>query len=137
MIVVDTNILASLLLSTEQTGEAETALRRDPHWIAPLLWRSELRNVVTTQLRRGLFDLEHGLGVLEAAQELVGTDPYEVPDLTVLSLAEASGCSAYDCEFVALARQLGLPLITLDRQVLAAFPGLAVPLAAFAAGEAP
>jgi predicted nucleic acid-binding protein len=132
VIVVDTNILASLLLDTEQTAQAEAALRRDPHWAAPLLWRSELRNVIVTQMRRGHFDLEHSLGILEKAEVVVGSDQYEVPDLAALSLAERSGCSAYDCEFVALAHQLGLPLVTLDQQILKAFPGVAVNLEAFA-----
>jgi predicted nucleic acid-binding protein len=44
----------------------------------------------------------------------------------VLRLAEASGCTAYDGEFVAVARDLGVPLVTFDREVVRAFPGTAV-----------
>jgi predicted nucleic acid-binding protein len=43
----------------------------------------------------------------------------------VLSYASSSGCTAYDCEFVVLAKILGVPLLTLDRQVIQAFPGIA------------
>jgi len=50
----------------------------------------------------------------------------------VLELAVRSRCTAYDCEFVALAKQLGVPLVTSDRQVLAAFPETAVSPDAFA-----
>ena len=44
----------------------------------------------------------------------------------VFSLAIQSGCSAYDCEFVWLARDLGLPLVTVDKKALNAFPDLVV-----------
>jgi predicted nucleic acid-binding protein len=50
----------------------------------------------------------------------------------VLSLATSSGCSTYDCEFVALATSLGVPVVTNDRQVLRAFRHLAEPLSGYA-----
>lgn len=43
----------------------------------------------------------------------------------VLHLVSNSSCSAYDCEFVAAAQQLGVPLITEDRTILTAFPDVA------------
>ncbi len=46
----------------------------------------------------------------------------------VLRLVESSRCSAYDCEFVSVAQQLGVPLITADWALLKAFPALAQPL---------
>jgi len=46
----------------------------------------------------------------------------------VLRLAASSGCSAYDCKFVAAAQQLGVRLITADQALLTAFPDLAQPL---------
>ena len=48
-----------------------------------------------------------------------------------MDLAAASTCSAYDCEFVALAQNLGAPLVTVDRQILSQFPEIAVSLDAF------
>jgi predicted nucleic acid-binding protein len=51
-----------------------------------------------------------------------------VPSSDVLELAVSSGCSTYDCEFVVLARNLAIKLVTMDRKVLDAFPDLAVPL---------
>lgn len=44
MIVVDTNTIAYLYLLTEHTADVEALLDKDPHWVAPLLWRSEYRN---------------------------------------------------------------------------------------------
>jgi predicted nucleic acid-binding protein len=46
----------------------------------------------------------------------------------VLELAHQSGCTAYDCEFIAVAKTLGAKLFTADKQVLKAFPKIAVPL---------
>ncbi len=45
------------------------------------------------------------------------------------------GCirPAYDCEFVALARDLNVPLVTSDKQVLTQFPDVATSLATFVA----
>jgi hypothetical protein len=51
-----------------------------------------------------------------------------VPSELVLQLVAFSRCSAYDCEFVAAAQQLQVPLITADRALIAAFPAVAQPL---------
>ena len=53
----------------------------------------------------------------------------------VLQLASSSRCSPYDCEFVAAAQQLGVPLATVDRAILAAFPHLARSLDQFNAAS--
>lgn len=43
----------------------------------------------------------------------------------VLELVERSDCSAYDCEYVAVAQTLAAPLLTWDWAVLDAFPDVA------------
>ena len=55
---------------------------------------------------------------------------FDVDSSTVLALVRDSGCSAYDCEFIALAQQLGTPLVTMDKKLLKAFPGCAMALQA-------
>ncbi|QXL83562.1 type II toxin-antitoxin system VapC family toxin [Comamonas sp. NLF-1-9] len=125
MIVVDTNVLAYLYLPGEHTAAAEALLERQPDWAAPVLWRSELRNVLTGYLRRGLLGFEQASAIQLEAQALMQGAEHEVDSLQVLQLAQHSGCSAYDCEFVALAQQLGVPLVTMDAQILRAFPDIA------------
>lgn len=122
MIVVDTNVLAYLYLPTEFSANAEALLERDPLWVAPLLWRSEFRNILTGYLRRGSLRFEQVLALQEEAQALLADHEYEVGSRAVLELVRDSDCSAYDCEFVALAMQLGVPLVTMDRKLLKAFP---------------
>ncbi len=39
-----------------------------------------------------------------------------------------TGCSAYDCEFVALAIKLNTHLVTMDKKLLRAFPKCALAL---------
>jgi predicted nucleic acid-binding protein len=52
MIVVDSNVLAYLYLPGECTEAAEALLGNDPEWAAPILWRSEFRNILAGYLRR-------------------------------------------------------------------------------------
>jgi predicted nucleic acid-binding protein len=131
VIVVDTNVLAYLLLPGDQGGVAEQVLARDPRWAAPLLLRSEFRNVLGGWVRRGALTLDRAVSTATDAEEYVRGREYSVPSRDVLELAERSGCTSCDCEFVALAKQLGTRLVTSDRQVLAAFPETAVSLEAF------
>lgn len=126
MIVADTNLVAYLVLPGEHTGEAESVLIKDAAWAAPVLWRSELRNVLASYVRTGRLALDHALEMAEKAEELLATREFTVPTRDVLLLAAASGCAAYDCEFVVLARELGVPLITSDRALLEAFPDTAM-----------
>ncbi len=129
MIVVDTNVLAYLCLSSEFTTKAEALLESDPLWVAPMLWRSEFRSILAGYLRRGSLTFDQALALQHEAQSLLSDNEYEVESRAVLQLVRDSDCSAYDCEFVALAMQLGVPLVTMDRKVLKAFPQHAKALA--------
>jgi predicted nucleic acid-binding protein len=48
----------------------------------------------------------------------------------VLELVRDSDCSAYDCEFIALAMKLDTKFITMDKKLLRAFPQRAIALSA-------
>jgi len=134
MIVVDTNVIGYLYLSGERSEQAERALLKDPLWSAPLLWRSELRNVLALYIKRGALGLEAAQRIMEEATSLMSGREYEVASARVLGLAAASACSAYDCEFVALAQDLDVRLVTVDRGILKEFPDTAVALEQFVAG---
>ena len=131
MIVVDTNVIGYLYLSSERSVQAEQALVKDPDWAAPLLWRSELRNVLALYIPRQILSLAEAQQVMEEAMRLMKGQEYDTNSSQILRLVASSTCSAYDCEFVALAEDLGVRLVTVDRQILEQFPGVAVSLEAF------
>ncbi|HUP48723.1 MAG TPA: type II toxin-antitoxin system VapC family toxin [Thermoanaerobaculia bacterium] len=122
MIVVDTNVILHLWLETPETAAAEALLESDSEWGAPLLWRSEIRNALALLIRHRSFPLQAAKEIVRSAEELMAGREFAVPSDDVLDLAQRSGCSAYDCEFVALAVALDVPLVTTDRKVLRAFP---------------
>lgn len=126
MIVVDTNVLVNAFVTGRQTPEAESVLNRDPQWAAPLLWRSEFRNTLVVLVRHHAVDLDRARGVTRDAERMMADREYTVLSEHVLELAASSGCSAYDCEFVAVAENLGVPLVTFDTRVLRAFPARAL-----------
>ena len=131
MIVVDTNVIGYLFLSSDQSLSAERALQKDIEWAAPVLWRSEFRNVLALYMRKNIIDLQQAQIIMNSALKLLKEREYQVPSSEVLRLASESKCSAYDCEFIAVANDLKVPLITVDKQLLRAFPSVAVSLSTF------
>ncbi len=100
MIVADTNLLIYLYVQGQRTQESEAVLQQDAVWTAPLLWRSEFRNVLISLIRT------NALAIVDEAERWLTGHEYSVISRQVLELASRSGCSAYDCEFVALAQDL-------------------------------
>jgi predicted nucleic acid-binding protein len=125
LIVVDTNLIAYLWISGEFTEKAEKLLQTDAHWLAPLLWPSEFRNVLTGYFRQGKLSLPEILEIIENAEVQMRERELLVSSHSVIKLVSESSCSAYDCEFVALASELELPLVTTDQQILNDFPDIA------------
>lgn len=136
MIVVDTNVLAYAAIPGQSTVNALAALARDPEWVAPSLWRSELRSVLVLEVRLRGMSQGDALVAFSEAEALVTEPDFPVDTAKVLALAGASGASAYDCEFVALAEELGVPLVTADRRLAERFPAIAVELRRFGIGDA-
>lgn len=128
MITVDTNVIAALYLSNANTAQAEALLLQDADWIAPVLWRSELRNVLALYLRKQMLGFDQAYNIQTEAESLMAGREYDVDSLEILRLCDTSGCSAHACEYVALAHRTGTALYTSDKQILRAFPAIASPL---------
>ena len=130
MIVVDTNLIAYLVAGLPVAAAARL---RDPEWAAPLLWRSEYRNALAGDIRRRQMSVAAAVEAFRLAEPLVINREYQVEAAQVIRLVAGSRCSAYDCEFVAVAQTLGVPLVTADRRLAAEFPETAIALEVFAA----
>jgi predicted nucleic acid-binding protein len=131
LIVADTNLIAYLFLTGDLTEQAEKVFCQDSDWAAPILWRSEFRNVLALYLHKGLISLETASLIMDEAMQLFRGCEYEVNSYKVLDLVSRSLCSAYDCEFVALAQDLGIGLVTNDKKILDQFPETVIPIERF------
>ena len=128
MIVVDSNVLAYLYLPGEYSTAAEALLEQDSDWAAPILWRSEFRNILAGYMRRKAITFEQAVSLQREAESLLEGAEFELESLAVLELVRDSDCSAYDCEFIALAMKLDTKLVTMDKKLLRAFPKRAIAL---------
>lgn len=126
MIVIDTNVISYFFIECEYTQYAGRMLARDARWAAPVLWRSELRNTIVKLFNKGLVERDDALRIMVEAEKLMAGGEYRVGSADVLALAISSRCSAYDAEFVILARELGVLLVTTDKELLKKFPETAV-----------
>ena len=124
--VVDTNLVAALMLPTVANAEVAELLRQDSDWRLPPLWRSEFRQVLLKYVRADLATPEQALALWHKVLERFELSEQPVAGHQVLALAIATGCSTYDAEFVVLARQLNCRLLTFDRKLLQLFPDLAM-----------
>jgi len=125
VIVVDTNVFHDCWVRGQNTEVAQAVRRKDPDWHAPILWRSELCNVLTAYLRRRLMSRIQIAEILRIADRAFVESEHIVGDDLVLDVVESSALTAYDAEFVALADALSVPLVTADKAVLKAFPNRA------------
>lgn len=135
MIVADNALISYFTIDREFTEEAIDIRRKDPEWAAPLLWRAEFLSVLWLHVRQGAFGLDLAIQHIDLAEDVIGGRSFDAAPTEVLRLAVESGCSAYDAHYAALARQLDVPLITHDGEVLEGFPETAVHPTGFLKGS--
>jgi len=131
VIVVDTNVIHYCWVRGQNTEIAQAVRQKDPEWHAPILWHSELRNVLTAYLRRGLLTRAQIIGILGIADQALAEREHILSDDLVLDVVASSALTAYDAELVALATALSVPLVTADKGVLKAFPDRALTMETF------
>ena len=126
--VVDTNVIAYLLLGVEQyADEARIFMATLKEASAPALWEAELANTLWMATRHKVLTIEEAVTRLTLAD---GLGIHSVPNRTLwqgaLVRAHRSGVAVYDALFVELAAREQWPLATFDAALLKAFPDIAV-----------
>ena len=118
MIVVDTNVMVRLVVGGADGADAARLFERETEWAAPRILMSELHNVLVGFVRRGAVTPEQAKAMSDDAAVVLADRIASVSGQQVIDVALECGLTAYDAEFVALARALGVPLATQDKAVL-------------------
>lgn len=125
MIVVDANIIAYLWIPGHEIYRSRDLLLKDSDWWVPVLYKSEMRNVLLLHIRKEIITVQNAIQIMEKIENQFAFHTMEVPSELILTLGHQSTCSAYDCEYAGLALVLGSPLITYDKKILKSFPQIA------------
>jgi len=127
MVVVDTNVLAYLLIEGDRSREAQLLLSRDADWRSEAFLLVEFSNLLATYVRAGAL-AQSQAGKLLADAETRMRALLNVPHGRALSIAGEFAISAYDARFIAAAQILGARLVTEDTKLRAAAPALTLSL---------
>ena len=117
MIVVDANVIIYMVYETSFSPLARQVHAADPDWVVPDLWEAEVLNGLMNELRAGHTRLDD---VIEAARNtalLVAGKSHRCDRTTILRTADEARLTAYDAYYVALARALGVKLVTEDGRI--------------------
>jgi predicted nucleic acid-binding protein len=131
VIVVDSNVIAYCWVNGPLTDLAQRVRVKEPDWHVPILWRSEMRSILTGYLRDSSLTRPQVARIMDAAENALAGSEHLVPSASVFEIVGKSRLAAYDCEFVALASVLAVPLVTADKAVLKAWPQRALTMEAF------
>lgn len=132
MIVADCTLIVPMYLSDTRTPAAEAVFLRDQVWLAPQLWRSEMRNALRGYVRAGKITLDDAKRGMRRAELHLVPGEVSVASDDVLDIAGTFGCTAYDAEYIVIAKGLGIPLVTADTELLRKFPDIATTAESFA-----
>jgi predicted nucleic acid-binding protein len=126
MIVTDANVIAQLVLPSDNQSLIIHLYEKEKDWLAPILWRSEFRNVLKKYLRANIIDHSLAQHAMAKILETIGKNEFVIDSYKVIQLLTESTISAYDAEYVALAQETGCRLVTFDKKLISLFPDVAV-----------
>ena len=135
MIVVDSNIITARNLTSSLTSQARQVEEKDPVWIVPALWRYEFQNVLATAIKVKQIKPEQAIDIWEKVSKVLIENECEPSASRVIDLVAQQGITAYDGQFIALAQEMGIPFVTLDRELQEKFPGTAISMDEFLKSE--
>jgi len=131
MIVIDANILIYSLIEGEQSALVHKLREQDSDWRTTALCLHEILNVLATYQRRGVLTLAQCRKLLDHAERFIEVAQSEVEMAAALAIAAKYSITGYDAQYVALAQSLNVPLLTEDRKLRGAVPGIAFSMQGF------
>jgi predicted nucleic acid-binding protein len=129
MLLVDTNVLAYLLIEGERSADAQKLSRFDADWRSEAFILIEFTNVLVRSVLVKRMNLELAQSLLSTAETLLSGKLARVSHSEALAVAAEHRITAYDARFLTLARQLRGRLVTEDTRLRAAAPNLTQSLA--------
>lgn len=127
MVLVDTNIIAYLMIRGDRTAAAQQLYERDSDWCSEAFVMVEWSNVIATYVRTRALTQAQGTKLLAESQAHLST-LHSVVNTQALNSAMQFGISAYDARFISLAKQLKMKLVTEDVKLRVAVPALTMSL---------
>lgn len=131
MIVVDSNVLAARILTSDGTRWAEQVEAKDAVWVLPPLWRYEFQNILAKSLWARQLTLKDAVNAWRQAMEQVADNELDPSPERVMEMSNHYHIASYDATFVALAMDLGVMCVTEDRELQGKFPSMAVSMRDF------
>jgi predicted nucleic acid-binding protein len=129
MLLVDTNVVAHLLIHGDHTEAAQELRKRDSDWRSEAFLLVEFTNVLASSIATKRMTLALAQSSLANATALFDGKLARMNHASVLATASRHRVSAYDARFLALADQLGSRLVTEDARLRVAAPALTQSLA--------
>jgi predicted nucleic acid-binding protein len=118
--VLDASVVIKWFVPEIYSQEARRLLQADHQYFAPDLLYAETSNAIWKKVRRG--ELSSGQGrrlVTDLESVAIETVPTRGLASDAYTLAIATGCSVYDCLYLALGVRLDTKMITADERLAA------------------
>ena len=121
MIVADTNIITYLVIAGDKTEQARLVKLKDQTWMVPVLWQHEFINVLSTHVKQGILTIPQAKTAWTYSNRILSQTTYEVDMENALQLSVEENISAYDAQFIILAKKLGCPFLTKEKKLQKTF----------------
>jgi len=118
-VVLDASVAAKFYFNEDGSERARSLLTSGIFVAAPELLHLEMASVAIKKIRMGLSTREHAQDVLTSIGDLLdSTTPIAALRLRAFQFARDYGFTVYDGAYLALAEDLGAPVLTADNPLI-------------------
>lgn len=131
--VIDNSVVMSWCFQDESSVYADAVLNKLTEWkaVVPSIWPLEIVNVLLVAERRKRLEPADSARFLTLVSQLpidVADDRVERRMQELLALGRSHHLTSYDSAYLSLAMRQGIPIATLDNNLLAAASAVNVPI---------